>query len=165
MPGWYCSWFQIHNDLLSNSYLPHMNPYWPSCEPILAFAYTLSILTSILCNHQKIPIGPRHGPTRNWMKLSQNGQYHSGIGKQLSKLCYQRSLPWLPRKSLFAKFGQNSLMNLLNLAPFLAEISSIINKNITKPFYFLNNSMFCKYKFRVKRVINTFDLNCYHHKW
>ena len=30
-------------------------------------------LTSILCNHQKIPIGPRHGPTRNWMKLSQNG--------------------------------------------------------------------------------------------
>ena len=51
-------------------------------------------LTSILCNHQKIPIGPRHGPTRNWIKLSQNGQYHSGIGKQLSKVCYQRSLPW-----------------------------------------------------------------------
>ena len=64
----------------------------------------------------------------------------------------------------FAKFGQNSLMNLLNLAPYLAEISSILDRNITKPFYFLNYSMFFQYKFRVKRVINTSDLNCYHRK-
>ena len=30
----------------------------------------------------------------------------------------------------FAKFGQNSRMNLLNLVPFQAKISSIINRNI-----------------------------------
>ena len=55
-------------------------------------------------------------------------------------------------------------MNLLNLAPFLAEISSILEWNITKPFYFLNYSMFFQYKLRVKRVKNTSDLNCYHRK-
>ena len=37
-------------------------------------------------------------------------------------------------------------MNLLNLAPFLAEISSILDRNITKLFYFLNYSMFFQYK-------------------
>ena len=43
-------------------------------------------------------------------------------------------------------------MNLFNLAPFLAELSSILDRNITKPFYFLNYSMFFNTNLELKEL-------------